>query len=246
MKNLTVILLLCASTAMLAQSQDSAIFGAPTNSLGLNTADEGTIIVQYDLNKIQGFASLTDFDDIVLFERDTEGSIYLFNQWNQAGSVVVKGKSYVFNNMNYNVRSDVFSAKIPGDSVFNLTTSILDRVVIGGKTFKSYVNPKSLNSEVYEVVYEGEDYSILKNYGVRIVEPNPNPMINRSRRQIKKTYDYFIKTAGSFKPFKLKKSDILELVGDRKGEVKAYALENKLSFREEKDVKKLLQHAQGI
>ena len=68
-------------------------------------------------------------------------------------------------------------------------------------------------------------------------------MLNRSRdRMVRKSF-YYLKNEKGIHPFKLKKNKILKLVnGDEKvaDKIENYARQNRLSFKDERDVRKIL------
>ncbi|PQB04914.1 hypothetical protein [Aureitalea marina] len=199
-----------------------------------------SLITNIDVQKIRGWASLTDFDDIILSRADAEGSVYLFDQWENRGVIEVDDKRYIFTNMNYNVRSGNFMSKISQDSVVIFDISTYDRLVINDKPFKSIYNPSKRGNEVYEVIFEGPDFSLLKGYSIHVVEANPNPMVNRSRTKITKKEFYYVKDGNSIKDFKFKKKAILALAREESGELEEYAKTNDLSFKKEDDVRRML------
>ena len=220
---------------------NTGVFGSPSNSLGLIGADEGTLIINpTDLIKIEGFGSARDFDDIRLGGAPTDGNVLLFEDWKNRGVIEVEDKRYIFDNMNFHLVKSVFMSKIDKDSVVSFDLSTFNRIVINDLVFKSIYNPATRGNENFQVIYENPKVSILKNYEIVVTEADPNPMINRQKRKIEKKGTYYIKKGNSIKPFKFKKKNIAALAGDRSGEMIQYAKTNKLSFREDRDVSRML------
>lgn len=243
MKNLFLFLgiAICSTMVAQVQNQDGSgdVGGIPAfqNPDGLRNPQDQ--INNIDVNKIRGWASLSDFDDIVLYTPSIQGSVFLFDKWENRGVIEVDEKRYVFFNMNYHVKKATFMTKISDDSIVSFDLSTFDRIVINDKPFKSIYNPAKRANDTFEVIYEGEDFSLLKTYSLHITESNPNPMINRSKSKIKKKSSYYLKEGNSIKKFKFKKKNLLALAGDKASELELYAGKNKLSFREDDDVRRM-------
>jgi len=241
MKKNVLLIAILASVGLYAQGGgDSAVFGSPTNSVGLVEAEYNTIeFNNLDISKIDGFASIRDFDDMRFSKAPVDGTVLLFDKWENQGVIEVEDKRYVFSNMNYHVKRATFMSKIDNDSVVSFDLSTFNRIVINDMSFKSIYNPAKRANETFQVIYEGEDFSILKTYSVEVREANPNPMINRGKTKIMKKSAYFMQKDNTIKPLKLKKKSLLGLAGDRSEEMMKYAKKNKLSFKRDEDVTKL-------
>lgn len=243
MKNILFLLgiALCSTMAAQLQNPDTSgdIGGIPAfaNSDGLRNPEDQ--ITNIDVNKIRQWASLTDFDDITLSRAAIEGSVFLFDQWENNGVIEVGDKRYVFGNMNYHVKKATFMTKISEDSIVSFDLSTFDRIVINDKPFKSIYNPSKRANDTFEVIYEGKDLALLKVYSLEITEANPNPMINRSKSKIKKKSTYYLKKGNSIKRFKFKKKNLLELAGNKSADLELYAEKNKLSFKKDDDVRRM-------
>lgn len=245
MKKFFIILLSAMTGSVLAQVEEvtnSAVFGSSTNSLGLFQAQEETLLVNVDdIWKIEGVASIRDFDNWRSNEV-TEGSVMLYDDWAPQGYVITGDKRFVFPKMNYDILEGAVVSKFKKDSIFTLGVTGYDRIVFNNTIFKSIFTPKRGGNAMYEVIFECPDYSIVKEYAIEIREANPNPMINRTKRKIIQK-DYYYKLEGQrLDKFKFKKKNILALAGDQAEELEAYAKMQRLSFKEDKDVAKMLIH----
>lgn len=245
MKLNVIFFCLLLTTVSFAQLQDvnpsaGNLGGIPAFDDADGLRNPESLITNIDVQKIRGWASLTDFDDIILSRADAEGSVYLFDQWENRGVIEVEDKRYIFTNMNYNVRSGNFMSKISQDSVVIFDIGAYDRLVINDKAFKSVYNPSKRGNEVYEVIYEGPDFAILKGYSIHVVEANPNPMVNRSKTKITKKEAYYLKENNTIKTFRFKKKNILALAGEESEDLEQYARTNDLSFKKEDDVRRML------
>lgn len=239
---LNVLVVVSTAQAQLGAVNQSAGSGggiAPfENADGLRNPE--SLIPNIDVWKIRGFASVTDFDDIRLEKLDATGSVFLFDEWNNKAAIELNDKRYIFSNMNFSVRSGVFMSKISEDSVVSFDISTYDRIVINDRPFKSIYNQGKNGNQVFEIVYEGQDFSVLKNYYLHVADSNPNPMVNRSRTKISKKTDYYILRNGVVEPFRMKKKNFMALAGDRADELDAYAKANGLSYRSDEDVRRML------
>ena len=93
-----------------------------------------------------------------------------------------------------------------------------------------------------EVIFESDDFSVLKGFKVELIEGSANPMVNRLRDKYVRKHDYFLKSENTIKPFKLKKSRIMKLVDASKtDQILEYVRQNKLSFKNEADVRTILE-----
>ena len=94
---------------------------------------------------------------------------------------------------------------------------------------------------MYEVIYGGTDFAILKRYRIDVKEGSDNPMVNRQSKYITMS-EYFVQKGERLTSFKLKKRFVLNLVGNKASEMEAYARKNNLSFKKELDVNRILSY----
>ena len=218
----------------------SSVFGSSGNSVGLfDNEVSQNINTNIDVNKLEGIGIL-EFDNLRLSKGNIDGSFYLYDQWENRGVIEVEDKRYVLSNMNYDVRKGTFMSQINQDSLVTFDITTFDRVLINDRPFKSIYNPSKRANETFEIIFEGPDFSILKGYAIEITEANPNPMINRSKRRVLKKSSYFVKKRNSIKRFKMKKKNLLALAGDKKGQLENYAKANRLSFKKDNDVRRMM------
>lgn len=247
MKTIQIIVFMLGAVAVAQQgNQDvtnSAIFGSSSNSLGLFQADEATVIYNVnDISKIDGVASIRDFESWRSSGEVTDGSIYLFDDWVSKGYVVAGDKKFVFPKMNYDVRQGALVSKFTKDSIFNIGRSGYDVALVNGMVFKSLYNPARGGNVMYQVIYEGPDYSLVKEFSIEIKESDPNPMVNRSRRKIIKKEHYYKMEGARFTKFKPNKKAISQLAGDKAKDLLSYAKKAKLSIKDDAELVKILDH----
>ena len=236
MKNLILLILLASLNFV--KAQDHALHGAPTNNLGLNAGEEGMMVYNaLDISKISGV--FYEFDDIRLAKVATEGSFLLFEDWKNKGVILYGGKKLIISNINFNIKSGQFMSQLEKDSTFVFDFRGIDKIIVNDRPFKSVYNNQLAENMVCEVLYEDNKIALLKNYYVTTLESSPNPMLNRPKNKIQKQSNYFISKNNFVSPFKLKKSEILEL-SEKSGGLEKYVKSNRLSYKKEEDVAKML------
>lgn len=177
---------------------------------------------------------------------DREGSVYLFDGWNNSARIYAKNNGGVFSsdNINFNIQRSMFENK-KGDSISSYNFASIEKIQVGGKTFKSYYYEPLKRQRVFEVIYQGEDFTILKGYSIDILEASPNPMLARTRDKIIQRHEYYMDTEESIQEFKFNKKNIVKALGPVKGEIaKEYAKKYDKSFGNEEDIKMILNYVQ--
>lgn len=178
-------------------------------------------------------------------KRRVEGTTHLFDQWENNGVIVLSsGKKFAIKNINLNLERNVFESKYEGGKIFTFNFNNIDRFVINNKAYKNYYYDDDV--KVYEIVYQSQEFELLKGFKMNLIQGSANPMLNRSvDRYVKKEY-YFIKKGEEIKPFKLKKSKVLKLLSDDKSiqkNIQEHASNNKWSFKNENDLKKIFDYS---
>jgi hypothetical protein len=176
--------------------------------------------------------------------RAVDGTVYLFDDWNNAGVIHAADQIFALNNINLNIERNSFESKVGKDSLFSFNFNNVEKFVINGRTFKNYYWKD--DNRVYEIIYESDSWSIIKGFKIVEITGSANPMLNRTRdRMVRKTF-YYLKDDMGIHYFKLRKNRILNLVEGGKKEankIENYAKENSLSFKKEEDVRKILSYS---
>lgn len=242
MKKLAV-LLLCSvfATSVYGQSfleayENTRHFEPFANANGTQTYD-GLAGNPNEWSKVIGV--FYEFDDIQLAKKGIDGSVFLYDSWNNNGSVYLDKKVFKLSNINYHVDRSSFMTKIENDSIFIFDFDLVDKIVVNKKTFKRFYHAKEGTHKVFEIVHQGKDFSLLKHYTVELVEGSPNPMLGRPRSKIKHNSRYYIEKKGVIQDFKLKKSSVLGLLdSDNATSMKSYMERYDLSYKKEADLQK--------
>ncbi len=182
-----------------------------------------------------------EFDDIQLAKKGIDGSVFLYNTWDNKGAVYLNEKIFKLNNINYHIDKASFMTKIENDSIFIFDFDLVDKIVVNNKTFKRYYHVKEGAHKVFEIIHQEKDFALLKHYSLELIQGSPNPMLGRPRSKIKQNSKYYIEKKGVIQDFKFKKSTLLSLYdGERASALKEYADKYDLSFKKEDDIRRML------
>tara|TARA_S200000501_G_scaffold176222_1_gene165882 strand:- start:4883 stop:5572 length:690 start_codon:yes stop_codon:yes gene_type:complete len=176
------------------------------------------------------------------------GSAYLFDEWNNDGEIqTLTGERFLIRNINLNISRNAFEAKLnDNDSIFSFNFNNIKQIIINGKYYKNYFNNE--DNRVYELVYSGKTFSILKGFTVKLVTGSGNPMVNRSNDKYVKKESYFIRSTDkkTIESFKMNKRSLIKLFEKNLKDVsriQAFIDSDNLSFKDEKDVIRMLEFA---
>ena len=175
-------------------------------------------------------------------KKTVNGSIHLFKKWkNYAVIVTSENQNFSLNNINLNIERNTFESKISEDSVFTFNFNNIDKFVINNKVFKNYYHNNG--NRVFEVIYESDEFSVLKGYRVQLVEGSTNPMVNRKNSKLVQKSSFYVKKGNDIKSFKLSKKRILGLAQGNQEKIKKieqYVKDNRLSYKKASDVQRML------
>ena len=176
------------------------------------------------------------------------GSAYLFDEWNNDGEIqTLTGERFLVRNINLNISRNAFEAKInDNDSIFSFNFNNIKQIIINGKYYKNYFFNE--DNRVYELVYSGNSFSILKGFTVKLVTGSGNPMVNRSNDKYVKKESYFIRSNDkkTIESFKMNKRSLNKLFENNLKDVSrilAFIDSSNLSYKDENDVIMMLEFA---
>ena len=220
-------LLVLASNIIIAQTN----LGTDFNALGSNaSSDFGTSFFYNQPNKF-----------II-------GSAYLFDEWNNDGEIqTLTGERFLVRNINLNISRNAFEAKInDNDSIFSFTFNNIKQIIINGKSYKNYYYNE--DNRVYELIYSGNNFTLLKGSNVKLVTGSGNPMVNRSNDKYVKKESYFMrsnseKTIENFKMNKRSLNRLFEKSAVDLNRIRGFMDSGNLSYKDEKDVIRMLEFA---
>jgi len=175
-------------------------------------------------------------------KKATHGSVHLFSKWENFGVIVTNDdQKFSLKNINFNIEKNVFVSKIAEDSIFSFNFNNIDRFIINNRTFKSFYHNNE--NRVFELIYESDEFSIMKGYRVQLIEGSSNPMVNRKNNKLVQKSSTFVMKGNSIRPFKLSKKRILALIEnneERLDKLQKYVSVNKLSYKKPYDVQRML------
>jgi len=178
-------------------------------------------------------------------KRKVEGSVHLFKNWNNYAIIKTTDKQkFILRNINLNLERNTFESKVGQDSIFSFNFNNIDKFVVNNMVFKNYY--WNDDNRVYQIIFEDKNISILKSYTLKLIEGSANPMVNRKTDRYIQKERYYIREDNKIKQFKFTKKRILKLFGGDENkvlEVQKYAKGNKLSFKKENDVQKILKYS---
>ena len=176
------------------------------------------------------------------------GSAYLFDEWNNDGEIqTLTGERFLVRNINLNISRNAFEAKInDNDSIFSFNFNNIKQIIINGKYYKNYFYNE--DNRVYELVYSGKTFSILKGFTVKLVTGSGNPMVNRSNDKYVKKESYFIRSSDkkTIESFKMNKRSLNKLFENNLKDVSrilTFIDSSNLSYKDENDVIRMLEFA---
>ncbi len=183
---------------------------------------------------------------IYIENREIKGSVYLFDKWNNKNTVYLNnGKTTKADSININVDTNKLVIKQDG-LIYNIEKEYYKHIIIDNKMYKVF----SFNKEnkIYEVVEKAKNNTLLRGYKVTYVvaKVKPYQMDNNKSDEYKKQSSYYIKKENSIKRIKLKKKSILKLFEDKKDAIVQYVKQNRLSYKKEKDVKKIFKYYHNL
>ena len=220
-------LIILASNVIIAQTN----LGTDFNALGSNaSSDFGTSFFYNQPNKF-----------II-------GSAYLFEEWNNDAEIqTLNGERFLVRNINLNISRNAFEAKInDNDSIFSFTFNNIKQIIINGKSYKNYYYNE--DNRVYELIYSGKNFTLLKGFDVKLVTGSGNPMVNRSNDKYVRKESYFIrskseKTIENFKMNKRSLNRLFEKSAVDLNRILGFIDSGNLSYKDEKDVISMLEFA---
>jgi hypothetical protein len=174
------------------------------------------------------------------------GSVYLYKDWNKQVIVKTNSDIYKVQGGNFNVQTGNLEIKISKDSTFVLDPKNTDYIRID----KNYFKYNALNNnQLVQVLYESPKISLYKRFFIIVSKGSYNALTGKSSPNRYKTDSkYTLKQNGIItdKNFKLKKKNILKLFPMYKKEISTFVKENKLSYRDDNDVQKILSFCSNL
>lgn len=216
-----------------------------TNAIAANSIAASSFFSGFKVNDY-GHANSRNGENI-------EGSPYLFKNWNNLSKIWYGDTVLKLDSVNYNIENERFEIKLNKDSIFIISPdNNLKKVEINFVVFKPYNNQELNTNSFYQVLWDGDNYSLLSKYKLKIKGGGVDPLTKNYVTPKEYTFekDYFLlehNEQEQMVPIKLKKSDILNLIEDSYvDQVKSFAKKRKLKYKEISDVEKILTYYYSI
>ena len=233
MKKIIIIAVLCCTTISFGQLITSGPL-TPNQVVDSNRLN--------DLTRLR-FSKQDEVEKIV------KGSIYLFEDWDTSSVIEVDSRKYLLKSVNYNILADQFQFKVSEDSIFVFDNTIIGQVKLNNRKFKQFYFGLDEGDKFCEVLFEGENSSLLKRHGVKFDQAQPNPLM------LKDITDKYVKTAKYYlidndsktiTSVKLKKKSLAAIFKGKSSDIESYVKNNKLSFKKENDLKKIFKYYNSL
>jgi hypothetical protein len=200
-----------------------------------------------NLSFVPNLSSFTrvDYARIMIPDKKNEikGNIYVFENWKNRGVLKIDKNEFKLSNINFNMRTNKIESRVGKDSVYIFDLTNVDHLFINNRKFKNYYLPKNSTNEIFELVYDGEEIKILKGYEIGVKRGEVDPlMVKKTVAKYYTTTRYYIKKGKNIEEIKLRKKNIVPLFNSKSRLVNDYAKVNKLSYKKEKDIIKLLNY----
>jgi len=176
-----------------------------------------------------------------------EAKVYLYPTYNNAAVIsTTTNRRYSISNINLNIYSNNFDSEMSSDSLYVFDNKWLKSVVINNTTYKVYFDLVESDHKIYQVIYENENFSLLRLDKIISKEIRDPLNINPPKISYGKGINYYLKNGSDITQFSLKKKSILQLFKEKKDMVMAYAKKYKLSYKKEKDLKKIFKYYENL
>ncbi len=234
MKTFTLLITLTFNISLFCQgSSDLALVGS-----GPRSSTES--LLDFNLSKLNGSFQFIDNNLLKKTENSNiKGSFYLYKNWKNKSSIITRNnKKYDLPNINFDLDIEKFISKTSKDSVF-IYTDLKEIKISDNKFIK-------IENKYFEILIDKPSkISFFKNYSGKLKKAVLNKMTNQQLRPAEyvKLIKYFTLKNNQLSEVKLSKKNILKTIDPKnQKEIKKYIKDNKLSYKKEKDVLKILIH----
>lgn len=168
--------------------------------------------------------------------RDKNNDHYMFPRWSNNGVIFMDNKMYGLGNINFNISTNSVDSRITQDKLFMFQSASVDSISINNHLFKK------VGTMLYEVLYENQDKMLLKKYDITYEEAERGRMgvVSGSGKSHIETKYVLVKENNKKASIELNKKSVLQTFEDERDVLESYAKKEKLSFRKEADVIKML------
>ena len=172
---------------------------------------------------------------------EIDGSTYFFKNPQDCVLILSDGGNPISLKTNYNLLNETFEVESE-DGLLNLAPNKISSIRFIENYFVVF------NSKFYELITKNNKFSILKSFSLEAIEPDYQPGIqDKPNLRYKKANSLFIVVNNKLSQIKLSKKAIVALFGKSNSKlVKTFIKKNKISIRDNKDLKLLFDNHQDI
>ncbi|MDA3954135.1 MAG: hypothetical protein PF485_10840 [Bacteroidales bacterium] len=165
-----------------------------------------------------------------------DGNPYLFENWSSGLIKLKSGMELKIESCKYDIYEDMLMFLKDEVSLYFSNPEDIDRFTIGTSDFINLKLDKK--NDFFEILVEVKDFILLKKYKYDIIKGKESVgIIQATNDKFKISCKYYLKKGNAeIVKVKIKEKDILELMNDKKQEVRNYIIDNKLNLKEENDL----------
>lgn len=207
-------------------------FGQGTDELLNEESNDGLV---------GGLSALWIYNTVKSGSEEVTGNPFLYEAWDNKGVVYAEGVAHSIDKLNYNMYTDEVAELKSKDKVFVFDKAVIDSLEISGRQFKK------LNGSFYETLGGGGKVALLKQHTIRVQKGQFNPTDGSTTpSRLVQMDDYYTYKSGKIEKFKPSKGNIMDLFADKQGEIKKLIKDEKLSFKNEEDLKRIFNFYDGL
>ncbi len=173
---------------------------------------------------------------------DVKGTPYEFENWKKGYVFTIKGDSMLTAMINYNGYSKLFEIKEEGNYIA-LNEKYHNKIKIrNGYAYETYKNRLvGSDLEYYQVLYEGENVSLLKRHEVKIKERGESNYAGSVKsKKYKNSTVYYLLDEEGYKELNRKDKFFEKYFRSKK--VKKFIKDNKLKLKKDMDLIKAVEY----
>lgn len=169
---------------------------------------------------------------------ESKNDLNLFPTWRNKGVLFYNKEEYQISNINFNISENKVSCKLKNGEYFIFRSMDIPMFSINNRLFKKK------GRSYFEVLLEADEAYFYKRYDIRYKDGVKHRIgggnVNPSRFVL--THSYLIKSGDVTKTLESNKKSILEFFKLQQVVLKKFVKENKLSYKKENDLVKIISY----
>ncbi|MEM6893812.1 MAG: hypothetical protein AAF554_08995 [Bacteroidota bacterium] len=175
-----------------------------------------------------------------------QNAFYLSESWeNQVSIRLNSGEVIAYDQCNFNLGKNEFEIKdkegipkrLPNDRE-------VTQVIFNGQSFNRFSDERRF----YELMREGQNFTLYRLSNIRIKKAfiDAKTMEKVGKDKVSLHHTYFLLRVSDGRLFRASKNNILEMLPDKRSQLKKYMEDNDMSLKDEKDVLKVSQILENL